>query len=1475
MKRITPKLLSLFVAFTLALGMVGQIRQPADAAGTINLNTLGTTYSWHFDSLASTGTSSSVPTGWDFYETGTNANTLYTAGTGSNNSGDTYSFGAAASTDRAFGALQSGSLIPLFGAQFTNNTGGTITSVVISYTGEMWRLGYNNGRLDRIDFQYSTDATSLTTGNWIDKDTLDFITPNTGGTAGLRDGNDPIYNELFGSAIAGLSIANGSTFWIRWTDLNASGADDGLAVDDFSITPSGTMPDAAPSVASTTPANLAANVAIDSDVSVTFSESVDVAVSWYGLSCTSSGAHTVAVSGGPTTYTLNPVTDFANGETCTITVYAAQISDQDTEDPPDEMVSNFSASFTTIAIVDTAPAVFSVSPTDGATSIGTQTDITLVFNEGVTIDSGGITVVCDTSSTHLLGVTGGPTTWTVNPTVDFDANEMCTVTVLATYVHDTDTNDPPDTMAADFSSTFRTDVIPAVSSTTPVNSATDVALDSNVVVNFSEAMTATTSSFTLSCTNTGTHSVVVSGSGTSAITLNPSVDFGNFETCSLTVNAAQISDSDAGDPPDNLAADYVTSFTTANVCALPFTPIYSIQGTGATVALTTSQTTRGVVVGDFEGASPALRGFFMQDPVGDGNPLTSDGIFVYESANGNNVNLGDLVQLTGTPSENQGQSQISSNTIINCGTGSVTPTDVSLPVASLTTLEQYEGMLVRFPQQLFVTEHFQLGRFGQVVLSSGDRLDQPTAVTTPGALANALQAANNLNKLILDDASQAQNPDPIVFARGAGPLSASNTLRGGDSITGAVGVMTYTWGGNSASPNAYRLRPINALNGTWSFSPTNPRPASPPAVGGSLTVVGMNLLNYFNTFDGLPDNVDNCTNGVGGTAADCRGADTAAEFDRQWLKTISAIVAMDPDVLGVIEIENDGYGSTSVLQDLIDKLNTATSAGKYAFIDVDSLTGQVNAMGTDAIKVGLIYQPGTVTPVGTTAVLNSVAFVNGGDASIRSRPSLLQAFEENASGARFMVDVNHLKSKGSACDTPDAGDGQGNCNVVRTNSANALVSWLATDPTGTGDPDIIILGDLNSYAKEDPIIALEAAGFVNATSGSDVYSYVFDGQWGYLDYTLISSSLVSQSSTSEWHINADEPSVLDYNTDFKTANLQTTLYAPDQYRISDHDPIITGLNLDGSGPTASLTNPANGTTLVEVKISELSVVFNKDVVHDSGQYAADNPNNYILVERGANKTFDTLSCEFGVQTDDKEISIDSVIYDPATFTAILSVNGGAYLPEGDYRLFVCGTSSIRDLVGNVLNNGAFDTISDFGIRFPVDYVAASELPATGFAPDRVTELPAQTVSYAALGDLWLEIPSLNVKTSIVGVPQIGNTWDVTWLGSQAGWLAGSAFPTALGNSVLTAHVWDALNKPGAFYALDKLGYGDRVIVHSYGKAYTYEVRRVMTVSPANVDAMLKHQDDAWLTLVTCKGYSSTTDAYSYRTLVRAVLVDVK
>lgn len=207
---------------------------------SISLTTINSPYTQDFDTLASTGTSVVLPADWQISETGTNSNATYTAGTGSSNTGDTYSFGSSGSTERALGGLQSGSLAPTFGASFTNNTGSMLTALSIAYTGEQWRLGTAN-RLDRLDFQYSLDATSLTTGSWNDLNTLDFTTPNSIGTIGARDGNAIANRAELSTTISGLSIANGTTFWIRWASFNADNADDGLAIDNFSLTPLATV----------------------------------------------------------------------------------------------------------------------------------------------------------------------------------------------------------------------------------------------------------------------------------------------------------------------------------------------------------------------------------------------------------------------------------------------------------------------------------------------------------------------------------------------------------------------------------------------------------------------------------------------------------------------------------------------------------------------------------------------------------------------------------------------------------------------------------------------------------------------------------------------------------------------------------------------------------------------------------------------------------------------------------------------------------------------------------------------------------------------------------------------------------------------------------------------------------------------------------------------------------------------------------
>lgn len=851
-----------------------------------------------------------------------------------------------------------------------------------------------------------------------------------------------------------------------------------------------------------------------------------------------------------------------------------------------------------------------------------------------------LTGTCPTGLVDFVGYGSAANCSETTPT----ANLSNTTAALrkSNGAQDTDNNSADFTISApNPRNTPPPDAAPGVAGTIPADGAANVPYDTNVSVTFTEAVNVTSAWYTLTCTLSGIHTAVVTG-GPTTFTVNPDSDFISGDSCTFVVLANGVSDQDSNDPPDNMVANFTVGFSTVDACTLSYTPIYDIQGSGLTAAITGTVSTQGVVVGDYEGASPALRGFFLQDLSGDDDPATSDGVFVF-NGNNNSVNLGDVVRVTGKAEEFQGQTQISNVTsIVNCGTGSVDPADVTFPLASADFLERYEGMLVRLPQTMYVTEHFQLGRFGQVVVSSGGRLQQPTNMVNPGPLSIAMQIANNLNRIIIDDGTNLQNPDPILFGRGGLPLSASNTLRGGDTATNIVGVMTYTWAGNSASGNAYRVRPINALNGYVNFDAVNLQPSSAPNVGGTLKVTGMNLLNFFNTFDGIPDNVDNCTFGVGGLPADCRGADTQSEFDRQVPKTVAAILAMNPDVIGINEIENDGYGPDSSIQYLVDQLNAYAGAGTYAFIDVDAATGQVNALGTDAIKVGMLYKPASVTPVGQTAALNSIAFVNGGDSDPRSRPSLAQAFEQNSNGQRFIVNVNHLKSKGDSgllaiCtdsnpgnDTPncDQGDGQGYWNHARSNSATELMNWLATDPTGTGDPDILLIGDYNSYAMEDPITVIKNAGFTNLIEsflGPDAYSYVFDGQWGYLDHALGSASIVPQiTGVGDYHINSDEPSVLDYNMDFKSAGQILSLYAPNQFRVSDHDPVLVGLCLPPSASAAVTPDvlwPPNhkyvtvtATVTASSDVSAISLVSVTSNEPDNGLGDGDKANDIVILD---------------------------------------------------------------------------------------------------------------------------------------------------------------------------------------------------------------------------------------------------------------------
>lgn len=578
-------------------------------------------------------------------------------------------------------------------------------------------------------------------------------------------------------------------------------------------------------------------------------------------------------------------------------------------------------------------------------------------------------------------------------------------------------------------------------------------------------------------------------------------------------------------------------------CGDPYTAIYDIQGSGlVSPLLGLSLSTEGIVIGDFQNNGQPdngdLNGFHIQDPVGDGDPATSDGIFVF-APGAMDVEIGDRVRVHGEVAEFFNLTEISNaSLLLECSTGhSAAPTPVTLPVTDLIDLEAYEGMLVSFPQKLFISEYFNFDRFGEIVLTT-DRQYQPTAIFEPSSpQAMALALENSLSRITLDDGRSSQNPDPAIHPNGA-EFTLSNRFRGGDTVASVTGVMDFAFG-------LYRIQPTEGAD----YTAANARPADPPNVDGSIRVVAFNVLNYFTTLD---EGGNLC--GPPGFEQGCRGADGAEELARQRAKIVAALAAMEADVVGLIEIQND---TDETVADLVAGLNDMLGAGTYDYIS----TGFI---GTDAIKQAFIYKSSAVTPVGAFAVLDSDAFVDPnhlGDQ--KNRPALAQTFMDNERGGEVTVVVNHLKSKGSACGPGDDDPVQGNCNLTRTLAAQQLLDWLATEPTGS-DAGVLIIGDLNSYDKEDPIDVLLGAGYIDLLferQGELAYNFLFDGQLGYLEYALASPELIdSVSGAAAWHINTDEPDILDYDTTFKQP-AQAALYEPNEFRSSDHDPVVVGLDV--------------------------------------------------------------------------------------------------------------------------------------------------------------------------------------------------------------------------------------------------------------------------------------------------------------------------
>ncbi|MBX2859320.1 MAG: ExeM/NucH family extracellular endonuclease [Cellvibrionaceae bacterium] len=620
--------------------------------------------------------------------------------------------------------------------------------------------------------------------------------------------------------------------------------------------------------------------------------------------------------------------------------------------------------------------------------------------------------------------------------------------------------------------------------------------------------------------------------------------------------------------------------------------IHEVQGEGSQVALNGVVTVEAIVTASYQGENQ-LRGFFIQeeDRDTDDDPRSSEAILVdCGAACPTAVAPGDQVRVTGLAQEFSGMSGISAGlaadiAIVSRNNPLPSISTVNLPVpvdaADLGAaqaqidayFEPFEGMRVAIPETLTVDEHFELGRYGQLVLSSGDRPRQFTDQQPPSEAGYIAQQIHlRARRIILDDDSSRQNvaliSDAAVFHPQPG-LSTDNFLRSGDSITGVSGVLHFF-------ESEWRVRPVAEEN--YQFTRSNSRSAAPTDVGGSLKVASFNVLNYFTTLDepgvrcGPQQNLD------------CRGANSSQELYRQTQKITAAICAMNADILGLMELENPAPGAEQTpLDSLVAAVNAECGDTAYAAVNSGSIGG-------DAITVGFMYNTHTVGLAGPPAILDSKAFTDPADSGTdKNRPALAQSFIELSKNARLTIAVNHLKSKGSSCGAgdDDRSSGQGNCNLTRSLAAQVLAEWLDTGPTGVDSDYVLVIGDLNAYRFEDPIQRLEQAGYidlVNLFGGDSAYGYLFDGQLGYLDHALANQALFPYvSGVTDWHINADEINLLDYNDTVLDANeasfeakpSATELFAPDPYRSSDHDPLVIGIELPS-----------------DLQISDLAAAFN-------------------------------------------------------------------------------------------------------------------------------------------------------------------------------------------------------------------------------------------------------------------------------------------
>jgi predicted extracellular nuclease len=1114
----------LSVITILALMLMALPMQSVQAAPA----SLSSTYTQNFNSLASSGTGN-IWTDDTTISSWYSNRTAYNAGTGSSATGALYSFGTDA-TDRALGSVASGTSGTIFyGVRFVNDTPNVVIQLDISYTGEQWRTG-GSATVDpsvaqKLDFQYQVGATSLTSGTWADFDSLDFTSPIFGVAASALDGNAAANRVALSSSITNLTIQPNQEVWLRWQDINDANNDHGLAVDDLSVSAVSTPGDTAPSVSSTIPTNGAVDVAVDTNITVNFSEDVVVTGSWYDISCTISNGHSATVSGSASSITLDPDADFANGETCTVKVFATQVTDQDANDPPDNMAADFSWNFTTVP--DVANLVINEIDYDQP-STDTAEFVEIRNNDNVSVNLSSYNVQM------INGDTGGAVQYRLFslPSVSLAPGDHFVLCGNAANVPNCDLDVSPDT---DLIQNGAPDAVALRFGTTIVDT---VSYEGNTGAPYTESSGA---------------SLVDTAEGPQSISRCPD----GFDS----------------DVNNNDFFLRTTSAGAANDCPSTFeVEIHEIQGAGhlSPYAMQIAST-QGVVT------AVGSNGFYIEQPnaTWDADDATSEGIFVFTSS-APSVAVGDSVQVVGYVTEFRPGGSTTANltttqvgipgftltvlppgdppptaTVIGAGgrvppttvieddaTGNVETSGVFDPASDgIDFYESMEGMLVQVNNPVVVGPR---NDFGEIFVLADDGANASVRTARGGIIIRP----NDFN------------PERIQFDDA---LATTPSVNVSDHFTGpAVGVLSYDFGNFEVLITA----PLTAVSGNLAKETASDPVAHELAVG-TFNVENLDPNDPPAKFEELADLIVN----------NLKSPDILALEEVQ-------------DNNG--PVNNGVVDATDTYNELIAAIEAA-GGPTYDFRQINPVNNQDGGEPGGNIRVGFLFRtdrglsfidrPGG----GSTTATTVISGPNGPELSASpgridptnsaftsSRKPLVGEFLYE--GQTVFVIANHFNSKGG--DNPLFGRFQPPVLVTETqrNQQAQVVNdfvdaILAVDPNAR----IIAAGDFNDFEFSTPLTTLKGGvlnDLIETLPQNERYSYVFEGNSQTLDHILVSNSLFNQPF---------EYDVVHVNSEFA---VQASDHEP-QVTLLDLQPRCTGLIATIVGTTGNdVINGTNGNDVI-------------------------------------------------------------------------------------------------------------------------------------------------------------------------------------------------------------------------------------------------------------------------------------------------------